>query len=240
MKAKVAAEARVVASAGTNLDPEDDDNRPPAGKDADYAQRDDDDDVDDDDDIADDEPPPTADQKYAAEMPEMIDSGPTPVADVWKDDYDDGEMTFADELGIEDVGDILFTDRGKIFSAAGRESPIAEFGEDGMLLRPPQKPYQEDAPSEEIIYHSDEFGILLNELGERRKIVGARYRGNPVYVISETKPGTVKHYAAWFDKQMQPHKFFVQGDALTSDMVFRIRNRTHDGEISIFPEIQTE
>lgn len=155
-------------------------------------------------------------------------------------DAEDDEVTLADELGIEDLTDILFADRGRIFSAAGRESPIAEFEDDGLLLRPPQKPFQDEGPQEEIVFHADEHGILLNELGERRKIVGAKFRGQPIYVIAETKPGTIKHYAVWFDDQMQPHKFFVQGDALTSDMLFRIRNRTHDGEISIFPEITTD
>lgn len=154
--------------------------------------------------------------------------------------FHDDEMTLADELGVEDLSDILFADRGKIFSAAGRDAPIAEFAEDGVLLRPPQKPFLDEAPGEEIVYHADEHGIVLNELGERRKIVGAKFRGQPIYVIAEQKPDTVKHYAAWFDDEWRPHKFIVQGEALTADMLFRIRNRTHDGEIGIFPEIETE
>lgn len=159
--------------------------------------------------------------------------------DDW-DEFDDEEMTLADELGVEDLTDILFADRGKIFSAAGRDSPIAEFGDDGVLLRPPQKPYLEEDPAEEIVYHVDQHGILLNELGEQRRIYGAKYKDKPIFVIGEQKPGTVKHYAAWFDAEWKAHKFYVQGDALTSDMVYRIRNRTHDGEISVFPEIQTD
>lgn len=157
-----------------------------------------------------------------------------------EDIQEDGELTLADELGIEDLMDVLFADRGKIFSAAGRDSPIAEFEEDGVTLRPPDKPYMDVPPGEVIVYHHDESGILLNEVGERRKIVGAKYRGMPIYVIAEQKPGTLKHFAAWFDTTMQPHKFYVQGEPLTSDMIFRIRNRTHDGEISIFPEITSD
>lgn len=153
---------------------------------------------------------------------------------------DEDELTLADELGIEDLMDVLFADRGKIFSAAGRDAPIAEFEEDGVTLRPPDKPYMDAPPGEVIVYHQDDAGILLNEVGERRKIVGAKFRGMPIFVIAEQKPGTLKHFAAWFDADMQPHKFYVQGEALTSDMVFRIRNRTHDGEISIFPEITTD
>lgn len=158
----------------------------------------------------------------------------------WDDIDEEDEMSLADELGVEDLTDILFADRGKIFSAAGRQSPIAEFGEDGVLLRPPQLPYLEGAVGEEIVYQTNEHGILLNELGEPRRIFGAKFRDKPIYVIGEQKPGTVKHYAAWFDAEWKAHKFYVQGDALTSDMVYRIRNRTHDGEISVFPEIQTD
>jgi hypothetical protein len=160
--------------------------------------------------------------------------------DDWDDEDQEEELTLADELGVEDLMDVLFADRGKIFSAAGRDAPIAEFNPDCVMLRPPQKPYLEEPPGEDIVYTADEHGILLNEFGERRKIVGAKYKGQSIYVIKEQKPGTVKHFAAWFDKEMRPHKFYVQGDALTSDMLFRIRNRTHDGEISIFPEITTD
>jgi hypothetical protein len=156
------------------------------------------------------------------------------------DDDDEEELSLADELGVEDLMDVLFADRGKVFSAAGRTAPIAEFEDDGVTLRPPDKPYRDEPPGEVIIYQHDAHGILLNEMGEQRKIVGARYRGRPIYVIAEQKPGTVKHYAAWFDEDMQPHKFYVNGDALTSDMIFRIRNRTHDGEISVFPEISSD
>jgi hypothetical protein len=164
----------------------------------------------------------------------------SPVAN--QDDWDDedGEMSLADELGVEDLMDVLFADRGKLFSAAGREAPIAEFEEDGVTLRPPQLPYKDEPPGEVIVYKHDAHGILLNEFGEQRKIVGAKYKGHAIYVIAEQKPGTVKHYAAWFDPEMQPHKFYVNGDALTSDMLFRIRNRTHDGEISVFPEITSD
>jgi hypothetical protein len=252
---KVRAEVRqVVASANINSDPEDKDP----------------DEWDDDDagwDLVD---KPQTDQEYAANMPDMVgsDSDTSRQAtmapnrrhdfdaeeaaadaeaelhgdetETWIDEFEDKDMPLADELGIEDLTDILFADRGRILSAAGRDAPVAEFEENGVLLRPPQKPWLDSGPEEEVIYHADEHGILLNELGERRKIVGAKYKGMPVYVIAEQKPGTVKHYAAWFDEAMRPHKFFVQGDALTSDMVFRIRNRTHDGEISIFPEIQSE
>lgn len=149
-------------------------------------------------------------------------------------------MALVDELGVEDLTDILFGLHGKIFSAAGRDSPVAEFEEEGIFLRPAHKPYTEEPASEEIIYDADEKGILLDEFGERRKIIGAKFKGEAIYTLAEMKPGTLKHYAAWFDDGWVPHKFFVQGEALTADMIYRIRNRTHDGEISIFPEIRSE
>lgn len=186
----------------------------------------------------------TEEDQIEGSMPPPVQN--TPTADFSADgrrfeaSFEDEEMTLADELGIEDLTDILFADRGKIFSAAGRETPIAEFADDGVLLRPPQLPYLDAPPAEEIMYHADEYGIVLNELGERRKIVGAKFRGRPVFVIAEQKPDTVKHYCAWFDEEWRPHKFIVQGEPLTADMLFRIRNRTHDGEISIFPEIESE
>ncbi len=187
---------------------------------------------------------PEEDESGATDEPRSVQSPAT--ADVSSDgrkfeaSFENEEMTLADELGVEDLTDILFADRGRIFSAAGREAPIAEFGDDGVLLRPPQLPYLDAPASEEIVYLADEYGILLNELGERRKIIGAKFRGQAIYAIAEQKPGTVKHYVAWFDENWTPHKFIVQGEPLTSDMLFRIRNRTHDGEISVFPEIETE
>lgn len=149
-------------------------------------------------------------------------------------------LTLVDELGVEDLTDVLFGLHGKIFSAAGRDSPVAEFEESGVFLRPANKPYTEESAVEEIIFHVDEKGILLNELGQQRKIIGARFKGQSIYTLGEMKPGTLKHYAAWFDDKWVAHKFYVQGEALTIDMIYRIRNRTHDGEISIFPEIRTD
>lgn len=154
---------------------------------------------------------------------------------------DEEDLSLVDELGIEDLGEVIFVSRGHLFSAAGRESPVAEIEKDSVLLRPPQKPLDENPTEEErIIQHVDERGILLNELGQQRKIAGCRFRGKALWVMGETKPGTLKHYAAWFDDDNQPRRIYVRKEALTSDMVFRIRNRTHDGEISIFPEITTD
>jgi hypothetical protein len=158
------------------------------------------------------------------------------------DQSPDEPIALVDELGVEDLNEILFADHGRVFSAAGRESPVAELNADGVMLYPPNRPFSESeaAPSEVIIYKGDKRGVLLNELGEPRKIVGAKFKGHELFTLLETKPGTVKHYAGWFDEKDQPHKLYVQGQALTSDMVFRIRNRTVDGEVGSFPEITTD
>jgi hypothetical protein len=150
------------------------------------------------------------------------------------------QLSFADELGVEELGDILHGHKGRIFSAAGRESPVAELGTDGVFLRPAQKPYSDDEPAEVIIFAVDDKGVLLDELGQQRKIVGAKFKGHSIFTLAETKPDTVKHYAAWFDENNKAHKLYADGEALTSDMVFRIRNRTPDGEISIFGEISSD
>ncbi len=150
------------------------------------------------------------------------------------------KLPLVDELGVEDLDEVLFGGRGRLFSAAGRESPVAEITGEGVLLHPPQKPFAEEGDTENIISQIDERGILLNELGQLRKIVGARYKGFSIYALGEMKPGTLKHYAAWFDEEGQMHKLYVQGEALTTDMIFRIRNRTHDGEIGSFAEITSD
>jgi hypothetical protein len=152
----------------------------------------------------------------------------------------DAPLPLADELGVDDLDEILFAEHGRVFSAAGRESPIAELRASGVMLYPPNLPFSDAAPTEVIAYKGDKRGILLNELGEPRKIVGAKFKGHELFTLLETKPGTVKHYAGWFDEKDQPHKLYVQGQALTSDMVFRIRNRTPDGEIGMYPEISSD
>lgn len=170
----------------------------------------------------------------------MIDRQGTSAAPPSTDDEEN--LPLVDELGVEDITEVLFGGRGRLFSAAGRESPVAEITDEGLLLHPPQRPFEEEAAgtTENIVYQVDERGILLNELGQERKIVGARYKGFCIYTLGEMKPGTLKHYAAWFDDEGQPHKLYVQGDPLTTDMIFRIRNRTHDGEIGAFPEITSD
>jgi len=80
-------------------------------------------------------------------------------------------------------------------------------------------------------------GILLNELGEPRRIPGARFRGNEVFCLAEKNAISGKHPVAWFDTDQKAHKLCWEGRELSVREVFRLRNRTHDGELSIFPEL---
>lgn len=152
----------------------------------------------------------------------------------------DHELTLADELGIEDLCEPIFGGRGRLFSAAGRESPVAEFTEQFLVLRPPQKPYSDHGPTEDVIIHVDESGILLDELGRQKHIPGAKFQGHAIFWLGEQKPGTLRHYGGWFDAEGKSHRLYVAGEALTTEIIFRLRNKTHDGEISIFPDVASD
>jgi hypothetical protein len=162
--------------------------------------------------------------------------------DVDDDEDEEGELSLVDELGIEDLADPLAGGRGRLFSAAGRLSPVAEFTERFLVMHPPQLPFQEfdQGPAEDIVFHCDEMGILLDELGRQKRIAGAKFRGKSLYWLAERKPGTTKHYAGWFDESGKPHLLFVNDEPITTDIVFRLRNKTHDGELSIFPDLASD
>lgn len=152
----------------------------------------------------------------------------------------EGPPTLAEELGIEDLSDPIFGGRGRIFSAAGKYSPVAEFTDDFLIMHPPQMPFDESGRSEDFVVNIDESGILLDELNRQKKIAGARFRGHELYWLGETKPGTLKHYAGWFDKHDVAHLLYVNGEPITTDIIFKLRNKTHDGEISIFPDLESD
>lgn len=149
-------------------------------------------------------------------------------------------LSIADELGVEDLNRTYFRKGGREFAAAGRKTPVAEIAYDGLVMYSPDKPLQEAEQVEEIKVTADNLGICLNELGERRKIVGARYKGRDLYWLAETAPGTTRHYVAWFDEEWQPHKIYLEGVPMTSDLVVKVRNRSVNGELSAFPEISSD
>ncbi|MDZ4835499.1 MAG: hypothetical protein SGJ27_17125 [Candidatus Melainabacteria bacterium] len=148
-------------------------------------------------------------------------------------------LSFVDELDVRDLKRPLRDSRGRQFSAAGRSTPVAEFTEDFLVLHPPQMPFQDadDGPSEEIVLMMDATGVLVDELGDRKKISGAKYNGQALFFFWEQKPGTLKHYAVFFDAEQKHHYLTVEGERVTTDVIFKLRNMTHDGELTRFKEL---
>lgn len=152
----------------------------------------------------------------------------------------DQDLPLVDELGVEDLRELIFGKRGRLFSAAGRQAPVAEFTDDFLVLHPPQKPFAESGATEDIVSHVDDRGVLLNEVGAPRKIAGAKFKGRELWWLGERMPGTLRHYVGWFDDAGKSHKLYINGEAITTEVAYRMRNRTHDGELSIFPDITTD
>ncbi|MBI4534009.1 MAG: hypothetical protein HY711_08670 [Candidatus Melainabacteria bacterium] len=152
----------------------------------------------------------------------------------------DEPKPLAEELGVKDLRELIFGKKGRLFSAAGKLSPIAEFTEQHVVLHPPDKPLKDEGPAEDIVLHVSERGVLLDDLGAEKTIAGAKFRGQKVYWLAEQQPGTTRHYAGWFDQSGKPHLLYTKGEPLTTDMAYRYRNRTHDGELSIFEDLTTD
>jgi len=149
-------------------------------------------------------------------------------------------VSLADELGVTDLRELVFGKHGRLFSAAGRTAPIAEFTDDSLVLHPPGMPFEEERQTEVIHYDVDERGIALNELGQPRRISGAKLNGRPLYVLGEMLPGTYKHLVAWFDDSGKAHRMAIQGNIVTTDMAYQMRNKTHDGELAAFADLESE
>ena len=144
--------------------------------------------------------------------------------------------SLVDELGINDIYEPMADLDGKVFCTAGRDTPVAEFEADYLILHPPQLPFYEQGPAEEIVVSVDDRGIVLDELGIPKKIVTAKYQGFPIYYFGEQKEGTLKHYAAVLTND--DRLVFIFNDKeerLTTDDVFKLRNKSVNGEISQFP-----
>ena len=151
-------------------------------------------------------------------------------------DKSDENTSLVDELGIHDIYEPMAGLDGKIFCTAGRDTPVAEFNEDYLILHPPQLPFYEQGPEEEIVVSVDERGIVLDELGVAKKIPTAKYQGFPIYYFGEQKEGTLKHYAAVLTADERLVFIFDEkGERLTTDDVYKLRNKSVNGEISQFP-----
>jgi hypothetical protein len=141
-----------------------------------------------------------------------------------------------DELGIQDIYEPMAGLDGKMFCTAGRDTPVVEFAEEYLILHPPQLPFYEQGPEEEIVVNIDARGIVLDELGMPKKIPTAKYQGFPIYYFGEQKEGTLKHYAAVLtNDERLVFIFDDKGDRLTTDDVYKLRNKSVNGEISQFP-----
>ncbi|MBX9667980.1 MAG: hypothetical protein K2X93_10195 [Candidatus Obscuribacterales bacterium] len=151
-------------------------------------------------------------------------------------------ISFADELGVKDLRQPLRDSRGKVFSAAGRNAPVAEFTSEFLVLHPPDKPFQDadEGPAEEIVVMMDETGVLVDSFGVRKNIPGAKFEGRQLFCFWEQKPGTYKHYAVFFDEEGNHHYLTVEGERITVDIVYKLRNMTHDGELTRFKELTPE
>lgn len=149
------------------------------------------------------------------------------------------EMTLVDELGVQDLDELLYAKHGRIFSAAGRQSPVAEFTDDYVVLHPPQKPLEEEGPSENISIMINDKGILLDELNKERKISGAKYEGLPLFWLGQRKPGTFKHYVGFF-RDDSLYKLLSEGQPATTEQIYKLRNRSVNGELSTDPELSFE
>lgn len=235
-------------STNVNVDPD------PAAADQEYgSSREDDEDFDEDfdeaEDLEDSSDLRDAEAEDAAqnldetesfdETPERASVSTDGSASAPDDDDEVGPLSLADELGVQELGDIVFVDQGRLFSAAGRSAPIVELTEDDdLLIRPPEKPLSDDLPVESIKIREDDRGILLNELGERRKILGVKFRGSALYYLGDKAPdGTQRHYVGFFDASGNLCRLYLQGRAVTTDIIYKLRVRTHDGELGVFPEL---
>ena len=170
----------------------------------------------------------TEEQKEADEAPVKVKK------------HREGPIGLAEELGIEDLTMPVLVGKGRMFSAGQPESPIAEFTTDYVVMHPPQLPLAEEGPSEDIIIRVDKRGVLLDELGKPKGIAGAKFRGNILWFAGEQKPGTLKHYGMYFDQHGMAHRLYVNNEPLTTDIIFRLRNKTHDGELAIFPDLKSD
>ncbi len=149
---------------------------------------------------------------------------------------DSEHVSLVDELGIRDIYEPMADLDGKVFCTAGRDTPVVEWAEDFLILHPPQLPFYEQGPEEEIVVMVDDRGIVLDELGVPKKIPTAKYQGFPIYYFGEQKEGTLKHYAVVLTPDERLVFIFNdKEERLTTDDVYKLRNKSVNGEISQFP-----
>ncbi|MBY0547750.1 MAG: hypothetical protein K2W95_10680 [Candidatus Obscuribacterales bacterium] len=153
---------------------------------------------------------------------------------------DDQEMSIIEKLGVEDLHKTYVLMNGREFAAAGKEIPVAEFDDFGLVMHNPDHPLSNESVPEIIATRHDEHGIVLDELGEKRKIIGARYHGREIYWHKDIVPETTRHFIAWYDDDWKAYGLYLEDVRLNVDIVLKLRARTLNGELAMFSELRTE
>lgn len=153
---------------------------------------------------------------------------------------DDQEISIIDKLGVEDLQKTYVLMNGREFAAAGREIPVAEFDDFGLVMHNPELPLSNVSVPEIIASRHDEHGIVLDELGEKRKIIGARYHGREIYWHKDIVPETTRHFIAWYDDDWKAYALYLEDVRLNVDIILKLRARTLNGELGMFAELRTE
>ena len=152
-----------------------------------------------------------------------------------------GPVGLAEELGIEDIYQPLVGGHGQLFCAAVPEVPLVVIKDDALVIHPPQLPLMAEDHVEEMKVQVSNRGILLDEFGKEKRVASAKYRGRPIFHWGECVPGTYRSYAIVEASDGAMHFIYdtTTGEKLPVDEVYRLRNRTHDGEIGKFPQLNS-
>lgn len=152
-----------------------------------------------------------------------------------------GPVGLAEELGIEDIYQPLVGGHGQLFCAAGPEAPLVVIKDDALVIHPPQLPLMAEDHVEEMKVQVSSRGVLLDEFGKEKRVTSAKYRGRPIFHWGECVPGTYRSYAIVEASDGSMHFIYdtTNGEKLPVDEVYRLRNRTHDGEIGKFPQLNS-
>lgn len=153
----------------------------------------------------------------------------------------DGPLPLKEELQIEDLSRCIYFKDSKLFAAAGPGLPLLQVNTDGTFVSlDPERPYTAEVHEEVVVAKADEYGRLLDPLGQIRKLVGMKYKGNQLYYVDKYHPDSGQELAAWFDENWQPHFLYLGDTVLSAFMVLKIRNRMVDGELSVFEELSSD
>lgn len=133
-----------------------------------------------------------------------------------------------------------FTAEGNEVSYPGKGFPVIELGADGWFSQDPRLFEHDGVPSVMIERRSNEHGILLDDLGEPVRLAGVKFKGASIYLINEKDAETGHYLAAWFDDNWNFHHILMNDKPITGWIIRKIQERTLDGEISTFPELNCD